>query len=58
MKMIVAGLILFLLSCNNSDVDNSTLHSADSNSRKAVDSSAIINQHSKLPADSVTTVSH
>lgn len=46
-------------SCSNDDVDNKNLRTKDSASRTSIDSSAIINDNSKLPADSnTTTVNH
>jgi hypothetical protein len=60
MKTLLSGMLfVIILSCNNNDVDNKTLKSSDSNSRKSIDSSKIINQASKLPGDtSGTTVNH
>jgi hypothetical protein len=59
MKYLFFAILLIMLGCNSNDVDNNHLRSSDSETRKAIDSSAIINENSKLPTDSMgTTVNH
>jgi hypothetical protein len=59
MKWIFILFVCVATSCTNSTVDNSKLKSTDSSSRISIDSSAIMNENSKLPSDSMkTTVNH
>jgi hypothetical protein len=59
MKFILILIGAFAASCTSSDVDNTRQTTTDTNSVKSIDSSAIINEDSKLPSDTMkTTVTH
>jgi hypothetical protein len=59
MKLILILTLAFAASCTSSDVDNTRQTTTDTNSRKSIDSSGIINKDSKLPPDTMkTTVNH
>ena len=59
MKYMLIVLLAFAASCTSSDVDNTRQTTTDTNSRKSIDSSAIINQDTRLPSDTMkTTVNH
>jgi hypothetical protein len=49
------SVLFFLVSCSDSSVNNANQTSTDSIAIKAIDSSIIMNDSTKLPDDSTTT---
>jgi hypothetical protein len=59
MKYILILILACTASCTSSDVDNTRQTTTDTNSRNSIDSSAIFNEDSKLPSDTMkTTLNH